>query len=324
MKKDTDKDYFDSYSHFGVHESMLKDATRTLAYKKAIMGNPHLFKDKVVLDIGCGTGILSLFAAKAGSKKVYAVDNSSISENAKIIIQENGWDDIITVIKGKVEEIVLPVEKIDIIISEWMGHILLYESMLNSVIWARNKYLKKDGFLFPDKAIIYMNGVEDCRTKNEMICFWDDVYGFDMSSMVESVLKEPQIETISDESVVTSTAVIKNIDLNTVEVEDLSFVSQFKLTFTSSDMMQGFLIYFDCVFSVCSPEIVLSTGPASPETHWRQALLYLRDDILADQDKEITGEVSLKEYGRDSRGIQVDIKYKYSDHEEKELSFKMH
>lgn len=45
---------------------MLKDTVRTRAYQHAICNNPHLFKDKVVLDVGCGTGILSMFAAKVG------------------------------------------------------------------------------------------------------------------------------------------------------------------------------------------------------------------------------------------------------------------
>jgi protein arginine N-methyltransferase 1 len=52
---------------------MLKDEVRTLAYRNSIYNNKHLFKDKVVLDVGCGTGILSMFAAKAGAKHVYGV-----------------------------------------------------------------------------------------------------------------------------------------------------------------------------------------------------------------------------------------------------------
>jgi type I protein arginine methyltransferase len=52
---------------------MLKDRVRTMAYRDAIMNNAHLFKDKVVLDVGCGTGILSMFAAKAGAKQVFGV-----------------------------------------------------------------------------------------------------------------------------------------------------------------------------------------------------------------------------------------------------------
>ena len=57
----------------GIHEEMLKDTVRTGSYRNAIINNPHLFKDKLVLDVGCGTGILSMFAAKAGAKHVVGV-----------------------------------------------------------------------------------------------------------------------------------------------------------------------------------------------------------------------------------------------------------
>ncbi|KAI8783743.1 protein arginine N-methyltransferase 8, partial [Biomphalaria glabrata] len=67
----TSKDYyFDSYAHFGIHEEMLKDEVRTLTYRNSMYYNKHLFKDKVVLDVGCGTGILCMFAAKAGARRV--------------------------------------------------------------------------------------------------------------------------------------------------------------------------------------------------------------------------------------------------------------
>ncbi len=65
--------YFDSYSHFDIHEEMLKDKVSTGTYQKAILCNPHLFRDKIVSDIGCGTGILCLFTAKAGATHVYGV-----------------------------------------------------------------------------------------------------------------------------------------------------------------------------------------------------------------------------------------------------------
>lgn len=70
----TSKDYyFDSYAHYGIHEEMLKDEIRTGAYKNAILLNRHIFKDKVVLDVGCGTGILCMFAVNAGAKHVIGV-----------------------------------------------------------------------------------------------------------------------------------------------------------------------------------------------------------------------------------------------------------
>uniref|UniRef100_A0A803SSV0 Protein arginine N-methyltransferase domain-containing protein n=1 Tax=Anolis carolinensis TaxID=28377 RepID=A0A803SSV0_ANOCA len=84
--------YFDSYAHFGIHEEMLKDEVRTLTYRNSMYHNKHVFKDKVVLDVGSGTGILSMFAAKAGAKKVYGVECSSISDYSEKIIKANHLD----------------------------------------------------------------------------------------------------------------------------------------------------------------------------------------------------------------------------------------
>ena len=78
--------------------------------------------------------------------------------------------------KGKLEDVPLPIDKFDIIISEWMGYFLLYESMLDTVLYARDKYLKSDGLIFPDKATIFMAGSEDGEYKEEKIgctfCKW--------------------------------------------------------------------------------------------------------------------------------------------------------
>lgn len=99
----TSKDYyFDSYSHHAIHEEMLKDEVRTRTYEMAIMQNTHLFEGKTVLDVGCGTGILSMFAAKAGAKHVYGIDCSSIADQARKIVGINGFADQITILKGKV------------------------------------------------------------------------------------------------------------------------------------------------------------------------------------------------------------------------------
>ena len=90
----TSKDYyFDSYAHFGIHEEMLKDEVRTLSYRNSMWHNKHLFKGKVVLDVGCGTGILSMFAAKAGAAKVIGVDMSSIVEYARKIVEVRTHND---------------------------------------------------------------------------------------------------------------------------------------------------------------------------------------------------------------------------------------
>ena len=79
---DEDKVYKDSYSNYSIHLEMLQDTVRTNGYMRAILNNPDIFRDKVVLDVGCGTGILSMFAAKAGAKLVIAVDMSNIIDQA--------------------------------------------------------------------------------------------------------------------------------------------------------------------------------------------------------------------------------------------------
>ncbi|KAF7813912.1 Protein arginine N-methyltransferase 1.1 [Senna tora] len=140
--------YFDSYSHFGIHEEMLKDTVRTKTYQNVIYQNKFLIKNKIVLDVGAGTGILSLFCAKAGAEHVYAVECSHMADMAKEIVEANGLSNVITVLKGKIEEIELPVAKVDIIISEWMGYFLLFENMLDTVLYARDKWLVSYAFLF--------------------------------------------------------------------------------------------------------------------------------------------------------------------------------
>jgi protein arginine N-methyltransferase 1 len=94
---------------------------------------------------------------------------STIIEKAKEIVERNGMTSKITLLQGKMEEVELPFPKVDIIISEWMGYFLLYESMLDTVLYARDKYLVKDGLIFPDKATIFMAGIEDGEYKEEKI-----------------------------------------------------------------------------------------------------------------------------------------------------------
>ena len=124
------------YAKLSIHEDMLSDGVRTLGYRDAIEKNAHLIKDKIVLDVGCGTAILSMMAAKVGAKHVIAVDASEIVEYARRIVVANGLSEKITVVRGTMESVKLPdgIEKVDVIISEWMGYALLYESMLPSCV----------------------------------------------------------------------------------------------------------------------------------------------------------------------------------------------
>ena len=122
-----DSGYFGSYSHLDIHEVMLKDKHRTNSYAAAIIENTDRIKGKIVLDVGCGSGILSMLAAKAGASLVIGIDVSDILTCTKVIVKRNGYDGVIKLIQGKLEECVheikllLPKDgKVDVIVSEWM------------------------------------------------------------------------------------------------------------------------------------------------------------------------------------------------------------
>jgi len=323
----TSKDYyFDSYAHFGIHEEMLKDEVRTITYRNSIYNNKHLFKDKIVLDVGCGTGILSMFASKAGAKHVYGIDMSSIIDNAKEIIKANGFEDKITLIKGKVEEVALPVEKVDIIISEWMGYCLLYESMLDTVIWARDKWLVEGGLLFPDKAEIYICAIEDKQYKDEKINWWDNVYGFDMSKIRNVALSEPLVDVVEAKQVVTNSCCFREIDLNTVTVDELAFTAPWEIKSRRNDYVHAFVTYFNVEFSPCHKRTGFSTGPESRYTHWKQTVFYLKDAITCNYGETISGEFTIAPNKRNKRDLDIGMKVKFDGalmNLEEDLTFKM-
>ena len=103
--------------------NMLQDLTRTGTYRHAFLSNSLDFQDKVVLDVGTGTGILAIFAIQAGARKVYAVEASESAVMARILVEANGYANKIEVIQAKLEEVLLP-ELVDIIISEPIGFLL--------------------------------------------------------------------------------------------------------------------------------------------------------------------------------------------------------
>ena len=73
-----------------------------------------------------------------------------------------------------------------------MGYFLFYESMLDTVLVARDKYLKPGGLIFPDKAVLYLSAVEDGDYKAEKMDWWDAVYGFKMSALKELAYVRPR------------------------------------------------------------------------------------------------------------------------------------
>ncbi|XP_021051096.1 protein arginine N-methyltransferase 3 isoform X1 [Mus pahari] len=308
LQEDEDGVYFSSYGHYGIHEEMLKDKVRTESYRDFIYQNPHIFKDKVVLDVGCGTGILSMFAAKAGAKKVIAVDQSEILYQAMDIIRLNKLEDTIVLIKGKIEEVSLPVEKVDVIISEWMGYFLLFESMLDSVLYAKSKYLAKGGSVYPDICTISLVAVSDASKHADRIAFWDDVYGFNMSCMKKAVIPEAIVEVVDHKTLISDPCDIKHIDCHTTSISDLEFSSDFTLRTTKTAMCTAVAGYFDIYFEKnCHNRVVFSTGPQSTKTHWKQTVFLLEKPFPVKAGEALKGKITVHKNKKDPRSLIVTL-----------------
>lgn len=302
--------YFDSYSHFGIHEEMLKDQVRTSAYQRAIIRNRDLFEGKVVLDIGCGTGILCMFAASAGAKLVIGVDMSGMIERAREIVKANNFEDKIVLLRGKMEEVELPVPKVDIIISEWMGYFLLYESMLDTVLWARDRYLVAEGGrILPDQATMFLTAIEDAEYRHEKIGFWEDVYGFDMSCIQQDVLREPLVDVVEGKSVVCKPFPFFAIDIYSVRKEDLAFSLPFNMQVLRQDTIHAFLGYFDILFQAPKNEVHFSTGPHCKPTHWKQTVFYLEQALQVEAGDVVNGKITVQPNSENHRELDIEIEY---------------
>ncbi|CAK9162773.1 unnamed protein product [Ilex paraguariensis] len=128
------------------------------------------------------------------------------SVKAKEVVKANNLSDTVIVLHGRIEDVEIN-EEVDVIVSEWMGYMLLYESMLGSVITARDRWLKPGGLIIPSNATLYMAPVTHSDRYSESIDFWRNVYGIDMSAMLslakQCAFEEPSVETITGENVLT-------------------------------------------------------------------------------------------------------------------------
>lgn len=337
-QNDRDERYFQSYQGNGIHREMIEDKIRTEGYRDFILKHADLFKGKTVLDVGCGTGILSMFCAQAGAKKVFAVDNSDIALRAREIIKKNGFDNVIQVIQGKAEDFhtqrTIGTGKVDIIVSEWMGYGLLFEGMLDSVLRARDLYLAPGGLMVPSHCTLRIAPISDREWISESTGekFWSDVYGIDMSPMIPGSnlnLHEIGVFDVPGKAICGEAATFREIDIARVTGAELDFTAPFELTLAKYlKGLDAFAIWFDTFFLPHSNPKDLkdadalywveeggegnafSTGPSGTPTHWHQAVLLLSDEdrkVHPKAGSTLKGTVTYKKPRRDARGIDVRI-----------------
>eukprot|EP00949_MAST-11_sp_MAST-11-sp1_P005469 g5469.t1 len=303
--KDGDEEEVLPFTHYyGMlthQQNMLQDLVRTGTYREAVMQNAEQFKDKVVIDVGAGTGILSLFAAQAGARKVYAVEASSMARKARSLVKKNSFDHIIEVVEGKIEDIDIP-EKADIIISEPMGFLLLHERMLEVFCLARERWGKPDTKMFPTTGTIYLSLFSDAALlKERESCgtFWkQSCYGIDLSCLekpaTEQVFAQPIVGYFDPSILVVDKPVTKTFDFSKCSREELQKVKiPFSFAVAKTSIIHGMACWFDVKFCGDQKTVCLSTGPHTAGTHWYQCRLLFREPIAANRTQIITGTMTM-------------------------------
>ena len=230
------------------------------------------------------------------------------------------------------EEVSLPVDRVDIIVSEWMGYCLLYEAMLDSVIWARDRYLAPEGLMVPSHSTIHIAPITDPEYITDHISFWQSVYGFNMTSMLAHIYDEVLIRDTAPSNIPALSKPFQQLPLHTATVHDLTFSRcPFVLKVSEdTDSFDGFVIWFDCFFmrsrealdSTSSEALRLAkekgvvaftTGPGGPQTHWRQGTLLIdygnKPSEGLKKGSIIKGEISYKKRENHPRELDIEISW---------------
>ncbi|XP_064625239.1 histone-arginine methyltransferase CARM1-like isoform X2 [Lineus longissimus] len=306
--------YFQFYGYLSQQQNMMQDYIRTSTYQRAMLENGIDFHNKVVLDVGAGSGILSFFAIQAGAKKVYAIEASSMAQQCEALVHNNKLSGKIIVVPGKVEEVDIP-EPVDVIVSEPMGYMLFNERMLESYLHAK-KWLKRGGNMFPTKGDLYVAPFTDDALYMEQFSksnFWyqQSFYGVDLSGLRNDAIKEyfrqPIVDTF-DVRICLAKPYKHTVDFLTTQEEELSTID-IPLTFTlhQSGTVHGLAFWFDVAFCGHTQTIWLSTAPTEPLTHWYQVRCLLQRPLFVQQGQVMTGRVVLRSNARQSYDVDIDL-----------------
>lgn len=309
--------YFHYYGMLQHQQNMLQDYIRTGTYFAAITENAADFNGKAVMDVGCGSGILSLFAAQAGARVVYAVEASNMAKFAQQLASANpGIGERIKVLHGKVEEIEIP-EKVDILVSEPMGTLLVNERMLESYIYARDRHLKPGGKMFPGIGRVYVAAFSDEVLHAEVAskaAFWEQpcFYGVDLTCLRAPAAAGYFSQVVVDQippNVLVSNCAIKHFDFHTcteTELHDITIPLSLQVAVPCT--VHGIATWFDVSFDGSVAQRLLSTAPGLPVTHWFQLRCVLqRPLVVARAGATVSGTLRLVAHARQSYDVQLTL-----------------
>lgn len=267
-----------------------------------------------------------------------------MAAHAKTVADANGVGDIVEVIQATMEDVELP-EKVDIIVSEWMGYMLLRESMLDSVLVARDRWLKPGGALYPSHATLYMAPMFDFtqdrrdQERGQAVANWKEFQADITDKYLVSFkcLEAAYTTECSDyfyktalwmdvhpSQLLGSAAVMKTYDLLTVTIADLEADQAGGLTMKITkplveqpQLVNGILSWFTTDFrgSPANPAespVTLTTAPtAEGATHWGQQCFHIVPSIPVATDDTLACQWQITRQARNKRllNMQMDIKH---------------
>ena len=243
------------------------------------------------------------------------MDMSSVARHAAKVVKTNGFEEQISILRGKVEDIELEVEKVDIIVSEWMGYCLLYESMLPSVLFARDKWLTKDGLLLPSSCSLYVAGMTDLAWHDQKFGFWDNVEGFNMQAMKALAITEPSVDWVNPGSMLTEPFLLKNFDLHSCTKDDLAFSVPFSMRALRGGNLTALVAFFDVEFEDGHKSMSLSTSPWAAPTHWKQTIFHLKHAFLVAEGQVVGGNLGLSPNSRNERDLDLTVEVRREEEE---------
>ncbi len=279
--KHQDKNFRMSYRDVAMHKVMLQDVIRTEGYQQSI--NNVVNDQHSVMDFGCGTGVLAMFAAKAGAKKVIAVDRSPFIQTAKKIADRNGLDSIDFYFDDhyslKLDD------KVDVIVSEWMGHCLFYEAMLEPLLALRDKYLAEDGIMIPAQVSLHMGLVSDEQVLDDLNFFNERPYDLDFTPIAHVPYQQSDLLLLYPEQILTNVA-----NLGTLDMKTISKISTPRLFTGTVKPEKKCTIHALCGWfdSELSEGVRFGTGPNDMPTHWDQILFPLPQPLAVSPERELT------------------------------------
>ncbi len=267
------------YAELEVHRSMICDRVRTEAFERAIKAVVR--PGDVVLDVGAGSGILSLFAAQAGATRVYAVERTTVAVLAQDLAEANGFGEVIEVIQGDLMDIDLP-EKVDVIVSEWLGGFGIDEGMLVPVIVARDRFLKPGGAMIPGSVTAWTALVHDQYLSDTVDCLRDHPYGLDLGLLVETTVNEISYSggfrhlTAADSR--SEPGRLWTTDAHTIPLDlaQAPHEADVELEVHEAGTANALALWFSADLA---PGIPLSVGPGDRPTHWGMTTAPLRGPV---------------------------------------------